>query len=123
MTSAQDKSYNCIGFAAGETNRFWWPDPNGQYYWPDQAPRKCTLHAFVQAFKLIGYEQCKDGTLEPDLVKVAIFADGTKPTHAARQLKDGKWTSKLGRNIDIAHSLQGLEGNKYGKVVQYLPDL
>lgn len=118
-TSARDITYNCIGFAA-ETNLFWWPDPNGQYYWPDQVPRKCTIHAFVQAFKLIGYKQCQDDTLELKLVKVAIFANGNIPTHAARQLDDGRWTSKLGRSIDITHALRGLEGDEYGKVVQLL---
>lgn len=40
-----------------------------------------------------------------------------KPTHVARQLDDGKWTSKLGSNEDIIHhTLDGLEGEKYGQV-------
>ena len=41
---------------------------------------------------------------------VAIYQSGGLPTHAARQLSDGNWTSKLGPNIDITHSLSGLEG-------------
>ena len=65
-------------------------------------------------------EFCDDGTLEADFYKVAVYALGRKPTHAARQLDSGNWTSKLGRSVDIEHQLEGLEGEEYGKVVQYL---
>lgn len=49
--------------------------------------------------------------------KLAIFVnDQGTPTHAARQLPDGWWTSKLGRQIDIEHELSAIEGPAYGKV-------
>lgn len=118
--SAADPTYNCVAFAAGETHRFWDPDPHGQYYWPPQAPRQYTIHALVQAFRAIGYRPCRNDAHEPELVKVAIFADGRIPKHTARQLENGRWTSKLGTSIDIEHSLRGLEGGKYGNVVQLL---
>jgi hypothetical protein len=42
-------------------------------------------------------------------------------THAARQLDNGKWTSKLGQLEDIEHeSLEALSGAVYGSVVQVL---
>jgi hypothetical protein len=47
-------------------------------------------------------------------------------THATRQVPSGKWTSKLGVNIDIEHNLvgsledAGLTDEEYGKVVQFL---
>jgi hypothetical protein len=40
--------------------------------------------------------------------------------HAARQLTDGTWTSKLGREIDITHTLPGLEGGEYGRIAMYM---
>ena len=47
-----------------------------------------------------------------------MFADdqGT-PLHAARQLPNGRWTSKLGELEDIEHVLHDLEGAAYGSVV------
>lgn len=56
-----------------------------------------TLDAFIQAFQSIGYEVCASDNLEAGFQKLAIYADYTgKLTHAARQLLNGKWTSKLG---------------------------
>ena len=40
-----------------------------------------------------------------------------RKTHAARQLPDGWWTSKLGPDEDILHRTpQGLAGDLYGHV-------
>ena len=38
------------------------------------------------------------------------------PTHAARQLGSGMWTSKISALEDIQPKLQGLTGERYGKV-------
>jgi hypothetical protein len=46
-------------------------------------------------------------------------ADGV-PTHAARHLPDGQWTSKLGRWEDIEHRLPHLEGETDGAVVKIM---
>jgi hypothetical protein len=48
-----------------------------------------------------------------------VDAQGS-PTHAARQLDNGRWTSKLGELEDIEHSLRDLEGAAYGTVVQVM---
>ena len=42
------------------------------------------------------------------------------PTHAARQLRSGRWTSKLGQAEDIEHELRALEGAIHGAVVLIL---
>ena len=39
--------------------------------------------------------------------------------HAAKQLYNGRWTSKVGGNVDIEHDLLDLEGPCYGNVVMY----
>lgn len=115
-TSPIDRRYNCIAYAAGDCCVVWWPDPLEQAYWPNEAPREETLDAFVVAYSLLGYEACAKHGYEPGFEKVAIFVGQGKPTHATRQLKSGRWTSKLGKNVDIEHELHALEGEMYGTV-------
>lgn len=116
ITSPAQPSYNCIAWAAGDASRWWEPDARGLYFWPKSILRAYTLEAYEEAFKHLGFDSCEDPTPEAGWEKVALFtgADG-RPTHAARQLTDGMWTSKLGRDVDIAHSnLDGLCGDHYG---------
>ena len=115
-TSPAAPDYNCIAWAAGRTDVAWWPDPQGLGFWPENAPRTETLEAFYRAFEVIGYSACSDAALETGFEKIALYALGGRPKHAARQLPDGRWTSKLGKHIDIAHTLRGLEGPMYGQV-------
>src|SRR5581483_6806305 len=123
VTSEQAASYNCLAWALGDTQHWWEPInyPFG-YYWPRRAPRDNTVQAWTVVFQLYGFELCDTADLEPDYEKVAIYAlpDGT-PGHAALQLADGTWTSKLGRDEDISHrTLSALEGDEYGTVVRFL---
>jgi hypothetical protein len=90
-------------------------------FWPDHAPRISTLDAFVATFSLDGYAPCATGDFEKGWEKIALYAKDGVPTHAARQLGSGKWTSKLGRLEDIEHdSPELLEGDTYGAVVRFL---
>jgi hypothetical protein len=116
VTSEATIEYNCIAWAAGSTDACWWPDRAGQYYWPDDIPREEALNSFRQLFESRGYEVCDSHSLEPDYEKVAVYTDPSgRPTHAARQLPDGMWTSKLGQDVDISHqTLAGIRGSRYG---------
>lgn len=118
ITSPATIDYNCIAWVADDTEIWWWPDPQYGYYWPSGILRTETIETFIEAFKLLGYTKCEDHKYENGFEKIAIFADSNgKPTHAARQLSSGKWTSKLGRAEDIEHhSLEGIEGSDYGSV-------
>lgn len=80
------------------------------------------MDAFVQAFATVGYVLCDDGELEPNTEKVVIYADADGlPTHAARQLPFGLWTSKLGQLEDISHhTLDSISGTLYGTPRQFL---
>lgn len=120
QTSPATEDYNCIAWAAGRQDDWWWPDPAFVSYWPEQAPRAETVDAFYAAFASLGYERCADGRQERGVEKIALYALNGKPKHAARQLPDGSWTSKLGEALDISHSLRGLEGPLYGQVVGYM---
>lgn len=120
ITSPPDALYNCIAWAAGQTDEWWWPDPNGFDFWPVGVPRDATLAAFVQAFATLGYQPCSEVSLEIGWEKVAIYALNGTPTHAARQLSGGRWTSKLGPDDDLEHDLDGLVGPTYGMIAQVL---
>ncbi|MDP6355174.1 MAG: hypothetical protein QF473_08745 [Planctomycetota bacterium] len=114
ITSPADVHYNCVAWAAGESNRWWEPAA----HWPGDVSRTHTLDSFLSVFKSLGYEQCENRLSETGKEKIALFANDGDITHAARQLPDGRWTSKLGMNVDIEHSLEGLEGGVYGEVIQ-----
>ncbi len=118
-TSPATRRYNCIAYAAGQTNAWWWPDAMLVHYWPEEVAREETLEAFIRVFETLGFTDSKDGFLEPGFDKLALYARDGKPTHAARQQGDGTWTSKLGEWLDITHTLRGLEGPLYGQVVLF----
>lgn len=109
--------YNCIAWAAGENNRWWWPDSYYTSYWPEDVPRKIKIETFILAFEKIGYKKCKNSEYEPGFEKICIYTDNEgKPSHAARQLSGGLWTSKLGISVDITHMFSGLDNSIYGNV-------
>ena len=122
VTSPASLSYNCIAWAANEVHRVWWPDPRNQQYWPPGSHREVTIEAFLTAFETLGFSRGAGRELEPGFEKVAIFEDTDgAPTHAARQLPSGEWTSKLGKAEDIRHQhLSAVEGEEYGTVAQVL---
>jgi hypothetical protein len=118
ITSNEDGNYNCIAWAANDATRLWWP---GVYYWPKASPFSESISLFAETFcDNLGFEVCENGDLEEGYQKLAIYADAGKVKHMARQLPDGKWTSKLGQSFDIIHILSGIEGTDYGKVVLFL---
>ena len=119
-TSPATEDYNCIAWAAGRQDDWWWPDPGFVSFWPDKAPRAETLDAFYATFAMLGYEQCVDARPERGFEKVAFYALAGKPKHAARQLPDGRWTSKLDEGLDISHTLRGLQGPVYGQVAGFM---
>ena len=121
ITSDRSDSYNCIAWAAGDDTRWWWPDEElGISHWPEGITRSEDLDGFVSAFASLGYEACENADLEAGFEKIAIYVRDGLPTHAARQLPDGAWTSKLGQGFDIRHSLEAIEGSGYGLAFLFL---
>jgi len=121
-TSEANPEYNCIAWAAEDDSKYWWPDEDGDGYWPPGTTRAETIEAFVEAFQAIGYTLDPQGvpSLEAGVEKVAIFAQNNAPTHAARQLPTGKWTSKMGPEEDISHDWGAIDGPCYGTAVHIL---
>ncbi len=120
--SPVDFDYNCIAYAAGKTDKPWWPAKTGPYHWPRGLDREDlgreTLDNFIKAFKRLGYSKCTSVALEKGLEKVVIYVKGNdNPTHAARQIPSGAWVSKIGDEEDIEHTTpKVLEGKEYGKI-------
>ena len=124
ITSVRTRRYNCIAWAAESEPKWWWPSlgATSRSYWPPGVPREVTLVAFIEAFRVLAYETCEDGSLEDGYQKIAIFAnDSGTPTHAARQLPTGFWTSKLGQLEDIEHAtVEDVNCPIYGAPVQFM---
>lgn len=125
ITSPDTPNYNCIAWSADDNESWWWPDAQETCYWPPEVERKETLDTFIKIYEILGYEICKDGGLEKEFDKIAIYIDVKgKPTHVARQLTSGDWTSKLGALEDIAHfTLDDLAGSTYGSVAIFMKRL
>jgi hypothetical protein len=121
VTSPQTAHYNCIAWAFGDNTKWYWPDSANYYFWPTEIAREEKIESFIELFKLIGYEVCESEELEPDYLKVAIYADKFgKPTHAARQLSNGYWTSKLGQHFDVTHTIFSMKDGSYGNVAVFM---
>ncbi|MFZ1964372.1 MAG: hypothetical protein WAU78_13065 [Roseiarcus sp.] len=128
VTSDETPDYNCIAHAADKNDNWWWPDDQPAY-WPQGLDKVETLEAFVSAYATLGYAKCEGGgtVLEAGFEKVVIYADTHGvPTHAAKQLPNGAWTSKLGEWEDIQHTRpeamedDGVLGLGYGKIAVVL---
>jgi hypothetical protein len=123
QTSDATDEYNCAAWAAGVTDANWWPDPElTEYYWPDGVVRDGSLDAFVAGYGTLGYEVCRDGEQEAGYEKLVIYATRLdSPQHVARQLPDGRWSSKLGAWEDIVHDApRSLAGGRYGNPTVFM---
>src|SRR4029077_20555727 len=114
-------------WAAGDTTHWWWPS-NVDSFWPPAVPNEETIEAFLSAYGTLGYTECSHGRYEAGFEKVAIYARNEQglwiPTHAARQLPDRTWTSKLGPLEDIGHDtvndVNGPPPRGYGQPVRFM---
>jgi hypothetical protein len=118
ITSSATADYNCIAWSVGDVEHWWQPG----VYWPGEPEfDDYGIGVLVQAFVTLGFSECNDGRLEQMCEKVALFGSSAFYTHVARQLPNGKWTSKLGRAEDIEHdSPDDVAGGLYGEVVQFM---
>ena len=117
VTSEADVHYNCVAWAAYDTKRWWQPGA----FWPVASPAdEYGISTLEGLFSALGYEECDDEFLEPSYERVALYGAGFMYTHAARQILDGRWTSKLGKGEDITHNTpDDVAGGLYGEVVQF----
>jgi len=133
ISSPYNINYNCIAWAGLRNDEFWWPEvvpydylDGVKYNWPFKISHNDNLQFFVELFSNLGYieESNNIENEQPNYRKIALFIKAgsniserfsSKCTHAARQMKNGFWASKLGRFQDIEHSNPyDLEGDTYG---------
>lgn len=120
-TSEETYRYNCLAWALGINWTWFQHDARcAGYYWPPGIDREWNEATIRKIFALHGFrEEALSRELEADYEKVAFYVDGGgEPSHFARQLANGNWTSKLGDLIDVEHTnLECLEGkDQYGSV-------
>ena len=132
ITSAATGDYNCIGWALRDDRRWWSPVDADWAYWPAGLARRglgadIPVADVARALALEGFAECESAELERDMEKLAIYGDEHGFTHVARQLENGRWTSKLGEQWDIEHELEAVAGResawpayRYGSVVAFM---
>jgi hypothetical protein len=102
--------YNCIAHTVKLTNSWDWPgfsiEAFDEYY---------ARHGFVPA----GRATARALAVEKGVEKVVLYMADERVTHAARQLPDGRWTSKMGQLEVIIHNdVSDLIGGEYGRPVR-----
>ena len=111
--------YNCIAYAGGDTSRRW--DLPEDYYWPPSVARLSSIETLAAVFRTLGYEICSDSSLEPGYQKVALYTEDGEWTHAALQMPNGRWRSKIGDLELIEHQTpDSLTGEMYGRLYLYM---
>jgi hypothetical protein len=118
VTSEETDEYNCAAWAVSATDQNWWPGYPEDHYWPEDGID--SVDYFISYFKKQGFIVCKpsESDLESGFEKIALYARSDSPQHLARQLNNGKWTSKCGEWEDIEHDLKDVAGLSYGEVVK-----
>ena len=95
ITSPRTIRYNCIAWAAHNTERWWQPG----VFWPvDSSREDHGIGNIVAAFQSLGFEECDDGALEEGFEKLALYGSammynngsnrrrglrGSRPVHEA----------------------------------------
>jgi hypothetical protein len=123
-TSDPSINYNCLAWAVGADWAYFDPEQFCiGYFWPEGVEREWSIPAIRKVLSYFGFKEESDNhDLEEGYIKVAVYVDEDEmPQHFARQLANGKWTSKCGDQIDIEHdTLECLECEDYGKARIYL---
>ena len=123
VKSCSTDDYNCLAWALGDCEQNWSPTLQGGYYWPpEMVVGVPVLSVVTDVFRTQGYAECGDSALVPGAEKVALYADSLREVrHAARQLHNGWWASKMGDLADIEHAaVDAVECELYGKVAMIL---
>ena len=111
------RAYNCIAYAAGATQGWWTYIEDEYHYWPAHASRTPAIASLVEVFAGLGYEICPDAGVEEGYDKVALYQRNGEWRHAARQMPNGRWRSKVGDGPLIEHRTpQSLAGEMYGAI-------
>jgi hypothetical protein len=118
-TSEATPSYNCFGWAiVGQEVLM---APRAGWLWPAAAPRDMKLSSFVVAIAEFGFSSCANGDVGIGVEKIVLYGLQDYVDHAARQLPNGRWTSKRGLyGDDIEHdTAESISGGEYGPILGF----
>ena len=102
ITSPAKWEYNCLAWTLNDTMTWWSTAPG--YYWPPRVPRPMTnLVNVIQLYEREGFTRCDSAAFEAGFERIVLYSADGHFVHAARQLENGRWTSKLGPHEDIEH--------------------
>ena len=111
--------YNCVAYAANKKDQPW--DYNHRGHWPPWANRNDRIESLKQVFLGLECEECRDSELEDGYQKVALFEVQGQAKHAALQMPNGRWRSKIGDGPLIEHDTpESLAGELYGNPTVFL---
>ena len=87
-------------------------------YWP--VKNELSIESFELLYTYKGFKKLNylDISYDPNFIKVAIYTKDNIPTHAAIQINDLWWESKIGRLGIIRHDIFEIENVVYGEVTQ-----
>jgi hypothetical protein len=118
-TSEETIIYNRLSWALGITWTRYDPEPKcTRYFWFPGLPRKWDEPTIRLLFENHDYSLAENSEFELGYEKVVFYSDDKAiPQHFARQLPNGKWTSKIGDLNDIEHdTLECLVSPLYGRL-------
>ncbi len=119
ITSLYEPCYNCIAYVLDDQDNIWWPS-EADSRWPDDIELTEHVSSFIEMLRTHRYEKCENGAIEYGNDKIALFTRDGFVKHAARQLANGRWSSKLGAGYDISHAtLTEIEGKRYGNATHF----
>jgi hypothetical protein len=110
ITSPHADTYNCVAWVRRDLDEWWEPG----FTWPADLPVRedADLPAYVELFRRWGYEECDKPDYESGYLKIALYDVDGEFFHVAKQLPDGRWSSKAGVLHDLVHrDLAAFEGS------------
>lgn len=117
IPNSESIEYNCISHTLNIDNDICWPyDENN--YWP--VKRELNKESFDSFYEYHGFEKIDflDFSYDPKYIKVALYCKKGIPTHAAIQINENFWESKVGELGIIKHDLFEIENETYGEATQ-----
>ena len=124
--SEATEEYNCFAWAIGRNDIRLDASDEPCSHWPTGIEPSLYINSYVEVYSSEGFKVCDDPTLEEGYLKIVLYEDrfSGEAVHAARQLPNGCWTSKMGFIEDISHqdlaSLEGYNGGLCWRVAKYM---
>lgn len=110
-TSLKTEDYNCMAWAVENTED--WIQFDGGY--------DCKIETYINYFSSLGFTITEDVSYTNGIIKICLYAENNEFRHVARQLPNGRWTSKMGDWEDIEHETPDvLIGNFYGSKLIFM---